>query len=694
MQMTMKRLTLAFVSAGLMTFYGCGGGGSGSSATAPSSPAFQGTAATGAALANAIVAITNSAGNSPCTEASITTTALGSYTCTLKSGETAPFFVVVTDPTGNTSPLVSVAMTTPVAGSPLTVNVTPLTTAIVAQLSTDGNALTVVSSKTVDLVALKTVSANVVTQLSKVLTAINAPAGYDPFTTSITAATASNTGNTADMLLDVVKIVTDPTSGKLALSTVGDPTPIILATATTSGSSVAEPTAGVSTLSQAAQLSAQAFTACFALPTSQRVVNTTTPPPALIDGGPEVNDVDPACQNLTASLNSAAGMKFIHNGKSAGQFFYLILTSDSMTGAKFSTPEIMAFYPADSNNSRDRAILNIRYVDTAGNPGNVITIAANFPGTTSSTRPTNWWLVGNQQLVDTSTGLNFRRIEQMNTVSPPSTAALSQFRSGIQFIISTNGPKSNNYSSAQVTGPGLPTSGLWYFKNPNSSQPLMDLSSYRGASPSTLSPQYAVGGGCTSNCPAFWFGKTTGITASTNSYVTNPSSTYWSKGSGSGGDGSFNGVSGIRPKKGDIYTIKLYSGTTIYLTYTKVLLSDVVDPVLGSQLPWNTLGPKSNAALDPSNTSLNGPQSTLVLDWIQNVAAQQIKIASASTTDNGAYSVLTDVGKGLTSVTISATPNLFTGLSGTPSASNGFRGLYFNYRMQDGSIKSSVYLYN
>ncbi|MGT2489755.1 hypothetical protein ACU4GD_02375 [Cupriavidus basilensis] len=106
-----------------------------------------GTAATGAALANANVAITDSAGASPCQEAAVTTSALGTYTCTLKAGEVAPFFVVVTDPTGNTAPLVSVSTVTPAAGAKLTLNATPLTTAIVAQLSADGNPLTVVSGR-------------------------------------------------------------------------------------------------------------------------------------------------------------------------------------------------------------------------------------------------------------------------------------------------------------------------------------------------------------------------------------------------------------------------------------------------------------------------------------------------------------------------------------------------------------------
>ncbi|HPH68079.1 MAG TPA: hypothetical protein PLF40_20120, partial [Kofleriaceae bacterium] len=50
--------------------------------------------------------------------------------------------------------------------------------------------------------------------------------------------------------------------------------------------------------------------------------------------------------------------------------FYRLLSSEGMTGAKFGVPEIMAFYPADATHARDRANINIKYLDNAGNPGN------------------------------------------------------------------------------------------------------------------------------------------------------------------------------------------------------------------------------------------------------------------------------------------------------------------------------------
>ena len=277
MSMSKSRVLLAFTAATALFVYGCGG-----NVTTPSAQ-ITGTAATGSALANASVAITDSSGNSPCVETSITTNSVGSYTCTLKSGETAPFFVVVTDPSGLIPPLVSIATTTPAAGTPLTVNATPLTTAIVAQLN-NGNALGVVSNPALYVPAnLAAITTNVLAQLQSVLTAISAPANYNPFTTNITAAAASQAGNTADLVLDVVKVVTD-SNGNLALSTISDPTPVTMAGTTPATTNLTAPTGGVATLPQALQAAAQSLTSCFAAPTAQRAPTDTSPPPHFRSG--------------------------------------------------------------------------------------------------------------------------------------------------------------------------------------------------------------------------------------------------------------------------------------------------------------------------------------------------------------------------------------------------------------------------
>ena len=113
----------------------------------PAAQTIEGTVATGAALAGANVSVTDASGNNVCVETTIVTSPTGTYKCTLQSGKTAPFLVVVTDPSGAHTPLVSLAFTTPAAGTSLVVNATPLTTAIVSQLSPGGDAVNLAQTK-------------------------------------------------------------------------------------------------------------------------------------------------------------------------------------------------------------------------------------------------------------------------------------------------------------------------------------------------------------------------------------------------------------------------------------------------------------------------------------------------------------------------------------------------------------------
>lgn len=694
MKLYISRLAFCLSTVAIVTLYGCGGGGetvaSGGSITAPpvvASSTINGTAATGAALANAVVTITDSTGTSPCEQDTITTTALGSYSCTLKAGKSAPFFVVVTDPTGNTPPLVSIQSTTPAAGDNLTVNVTPLTTAIVAQLSTTGNALSIVASGTVDAAALKSITANVVAQLANILASIGAPADYDPFTTSITAATASGTGNTADLILDVVRIVNDPISGAPSFSTVDNPTPILLATATTTGTVAPILTDGVSTLSQATQIAAQAFTNCLAVPKAQRVL-TVDSSLTQAQGGPEILDIAPQCQNIVATTSNGAGVTFLHNGYRAGQFFYGLLNDDLSTGAQFSVPEIMLFQPADTTAVSpslarfDRALLNIKFIDSAGNPGNLITVAARLTGTSTTTRPTDWWLVGNQQAVDTTVRLNIRRVEQLNSANTQ-TFRMSTYQTGIQFNINAKGPGSVSSGGAllniaRVTGPRLPTAGLVY-KRSSGAQSSMDLFNKAGS----LTGGSQCGNGVTASCPNIWLARTNGLTGlNATTLAANPNIIVWAQ-PGEGFDAT-------KIVKGARYRIELFYGSNVGTadrTVFKTLLSDLVIAEQGFNLPWNSLGPKSLAALDP-NGSLAGTQiNTLALDWVQNPSAQQIGGITGVIDNFGTFGPSRFVPRGaLSGILDNQTIPSFT--TSTP------RTLIYGYRMLDSSGKQSVYQYN
>jgi hypothetical protein len=696
--MNSKTIRLIAAQACAALLAACGGGGGTAdvptptpapASVAPPAPSqLVGTAAIGAALANAPVTITNSAGVSPCEEATITTSALGSYTCTLKSGQTAPFFVVVTDPTGNTAPLVSIATIAPAAGAALTVNATPLTTAIVAQLASDGNALTVVKNKTLDAAALQSLIDKVVAQLQPVLTSIGAPAGYNPFTTGITAATTSTTGNTADLILDVVKVVSDPATQKLALATIDNPTPVLLATTSTTGGTLATPNANVSSLSKAAQLVAQQLEGCFAVPTSSRVLSIDSKVP-YSQGGAEVTSVATACQGFVADAANAAKIDFLHNGYNGGQFFYGILTSDAMTGAKFSVPEIMAFYPKASSavapapDAYDRAVINIRYLDKAGEPGNLVTMASRIPGTSSTSRPSDWWLVGNQQPVDVTLRPMIRRQEQMNAGN---TTKPSTFMNGFQAIVNAMGPGSTsvngNLVMARISGPGLPGNGAagtgLVYKVPSQPQAVyMDLFNKTG-SPTTGSQ---CGNGTTTNCPNFWTSRTVGITGSNAATLaSNPTSLLWAQPADGVDMGKF--VNGAR------YKVELFYGasTTPQRTYYKTLLTDLIPATNGVKLPWNTPGAKTLAALDPAG-ALAGAQTALTVDWVQNASAQPIMSVQPVIDAAGSYGPTKAVPQGATSIVwdFETVPAFST---------TSTRSILMVYRMMDTSNKTAVYTYN
>jgi hypothetical protein len=697
MKSTRTRWIAAQAGAALL-LAACGGGGSTEAPAsgtlpppaAPAAPSqLVGTAAIGTALPNAPVTITNSAGASPCEEATITTSALGSYTCTLKSGQTAPFFVVVTDPTGNTAPLVSIATTTPAAGAALTVNATPLTTAIVAQLASDGNALTVVNNKSVDVTALQALTAKVVTQLQPVLTSINVPSGYNPFTTSITAATTSSAGNTADLVLDVVKVVTDPATQKLALATIDNPTPVLLATTASTGSPMKAPSAGMGALSQATQLVAKQLEACFALPTSSRVLSVDTTVP-YTKGGPEVTSVAAACQGFVADAANAAKIDFLHNGYNGGQFFFGTLTSDAMTGAKFSVPEIIAFYPmtsgavAPAQDAYDRAVLNIRYIDKAGVPGNLITMASKIPGTSSTIRPSEWWLTGNQHPVDVLVRPLIRRQEQMN---PANTTRASGFMTGVQISVNGKGPGSTDSTGglamARISGPGLPGNGaagtgLVFKTSTQPGQLMLDLFNKTGS----LTTGSQCGNGVTFNCPNLWLTRTAGITGTNaTTLASNPTTGLsWAQ--------PADAVDPSKFVKGARYKVELFYGTstTPLHTFHKTLLADLVPSTSGVNLPWNALGAKTNAAFDPTG-ALAGAQAALTVDWVQNPSAQQINGVSAVVDSAGSFGPTKSVPAGAQSVVLN---NVVVPAFNTSST----RLIFMNYSTTETIGKSAVYTYN
>ena len=238
---------------------------------------------------------------------------------------------------------------------------------------------------------------------------------------------------------------------------------------------------------------------------------------------------------------------------------------------------------------------------------------------------------------------------------------------------------------ARISGPGLPGNGaagtgLVYVAS-TGSQNSMDLYSKDGL----LTGGSQCGNGTTFFCPNFWVARTKGLSGTDATMTeTNVISLLWAQ--------SADNVNPSLFVKGASYKVELFYGTNTGaadVTFSKTLLSDMVTATRGVNLPWNTLGPKSLAALDPNNASLNGAQTALPVDWVQNISAQQIGfVLGVANTSDGSYGPSRSVPRGAFSAILN---NVTVPAFSVTTAS---RKLLFNYRMLDTSNKGSEYLYN
>jgi hypothetical protein len=327
-------------------------------------------------------------------------------------------------------------------------------------------------------------------------------------------------------------------------------------------------------------------------------------------------------------------------------------------------------------NAYDRAILNLRYVDNEGNPGNLTTVAALLPGTSSSALPTEWWLVGNLHPVDVNVTLTIRRTQQLNPAR-----GTGFFQNGFRVIVNTRGPGSVGLTAARISGPGLPGNGgagtgLVFKVSLDSATPWMDLFSKNGSLTAGVNCN-----GTIFNCPILWLARSAGTTGSD---ATTPGATegwgpLWAQAS--------DGIDDTKFKKGASYKVELFynDSTSPTHTYHKTLLSDLTPATSAVNLPWHAPGPQTLDALDPAG-ALAGAQTAVTVDWVKNLAAQPIGSVQV-TTAPGSYGPSKPVALGASSVVWDK------GTSPAFTASTS-RAINMSYRTTDGSAKSAVFTYN
>ena len=330
MTFTPKRLTLALVGAGCIALAGCGGsdsltttgststggttasGGSstptgGSPTTIPTTPSsvvLSGTAATGAALADASLKIFDATGAVVC---EVKTDADGAYSCDLGTSPKPPFVLVATlDDTR----LVSVAPD----ASTGTVNITPLTNLIASTLSSNGDPQKLVDDikstpASVDAAKVKASVDRVMTALKPLLDALGTQG--NPITTAFKA-----DGTGQDRLLDLVQVSVRPDGSGAnnevtvkAAPSASDSDPIRISFKSSDTSIAPLPTGSVSAESLGNDNLAvlvsdmlKRMTACYAVPLADRVTNGSSNGSA---------PKSPACTSLFLENDPA---RFLSNG--------------------------------------------------------------------------------------------------------------------------------------------------------------------------------------------------------------------------------------------------------------------------------------------------------------------------------------------------------------------------------------------
>lgn len=444
-QFCLKPLAAGLILSGILALAGCSSGSSSSPpAAADAPPTVSGVAATGVAMAGATVTLTDATGK---TLAPTTTLADGSYSFDV-TGLTAPFVIKVSGTVNDTAvTLMSVQDTAPTSGT-VTVNVTPITNAIAAALSSTGNPLDLdakadaatIKSKIADIKSFITQS------LAPTLTASGVDATkFDPMNTVFTANRTGFDKALDNISIDVAPDGTISMSNKTAVGKVDDAAESSTAPAaslTANGSTVISfskaddfkaKAAAAATApkleasaedSSVADKAVAAFNACFKLASAQR-------------------PTDPACTGLVSST-------YKNNGMSATQELGGFLSSSGMDNAAFNKPEVIRYLYSDATKPADRVVVRISWIQTDGTGGNISTVAKNFGAD-------GWKLDGNQRNYFLYANAAINRVEQTSLIA---VRVPSHYDSGINFFVSSSKGNAATINWVKVTGNGLPAAGL------------------------------------------------------------------------------------------------------------------------------------------------------------------------------------------------------------------------------------------
>lgn len=681
-----KLLPNALAVGIVLALAACGGGDG--SPPPPKSAVVHGTVATGAALANAQVRVTDRSGAAACTQDPLQADATGAFRCELKSGAAAPLLLVATDPAGLRDPMVSLATTLPGAGEDATVNISPLTTAIVAQVAPNGDPLALAADSAaladVDAGELATVRANVNQQLAGVLPALGLdPATFDAISTPIVG--GSNTGG--DGLLDQVRVSFE--NGVPVLSNVLNPdaAPVPMAGTAEAPPVPAATVAGFSVTEL--DIVQASFERCFALPSSTRAGAA-------------------ACADLTVDGAPAAltgGATFLNSGFSADQYFGTLLGAADMDGARFDRPELLRYMPQADG---DQAVVNLRFTDKNGVGDNRILTVKKFAGTATAQHNSDWWVYGNQRAVNAYVRASIRKQEQFlpEAFRQRYDTGPSRFQTGIEIYVARSGYPGQSLANlryVRVKGPGLPTAGLVLADPGDLPQDWMVIHNTDGVIPSDL--QYG-----TTSANMLYLQRSKGIEGA-DAFVLrnmpgagNPTPVYknWAHptmyGEAPNAEWQFDLSKVPAWSK---YDFELFTApdanpatptnSTPAMTFSTLIVTPLVPASYAATQQWHGQ-PASTRALVTNGAPA---ASTLTLEWLINPYAQRVQSINVysydSDGDKTVNSASIQVPKGASSQAAAAVGGTFPALTTDRLVR---RTLQWRYKMLDGSYKDQMLTFN
>lgn len=551
------RLTLCASMIAALAACG-GGGGSSTSASSPSSvnaSSMSGTVAVGNAVIGSTVTVMDSTGKT----ATATSDGNGAYTVQL-NGLTAPLLITASDPSGASSTLYSVVAAIATTGATsITANVTPLTTAVAAELTASGNPGDLASASALSSVSASDVTAAVTqlnTSLAPILAANNLSAAtFDPIGGKFTP---DQTG--ADAVIDSVKISLSASGTGLQLSSLADP-------------------------GTAIQLKRN----------SGKFPTLQAPPQAANYLASLVQSLGQCIAKNTTACASAIDASYLSDGYTSMQSRHgALFAAKRLLGAK-----TVAFLPAGTLAiSNPGALVYFIYVGANGQLNFASDFVQKLPNGT-------WDIIGNQEQFDVYIA-SFLGRKQFTDAADANNG---RFESGIDIqipqAVKVNGTVTS-VGSALVQGPGIAGNGLYMLNTAQGlGNPGWDLTipSTALSSPWVGCSTCAQSNGTSTSYKWDWVSLTGGTSAfSPNGladYAPQPIDV------------------GSLPQH-PVYTVTLFdtTGTQIGQPVLVMNIAPNVAAAAAALVPWQTLGSDviSNF-LTPGGSETTAAQSTLPLDW-------------------------------------------------------------------------------